>query len=256
MNHDLMLTNVFTSPVTLTAIDVLSPEGELLLHLAGDSLLAVTGPLLEAAPTVVIPASGAVATVIDVVVPPDAVPERLSHRLTYRLEPDAPAASLISSLVIDGPEAILDPFAPVVIAPPLRGSGWVNANGCCGPSAHRSTRLVIGGSHIVNFEMFAIDWVRVEDGRLYTGDGTRNEDHFAFGADVLAVADGTVVACTVTPDPVTRAVARVVAVVEGPAGERTVGAVVDEDVAAWAMADEPVGAPAAVDADGTLSLRA
>lgn len=190
--YDLMLTNVFTGPVTLTAVDVLSPEGGVLLHLAGDSLLTVTSPLVAATPTVAIPASGAVATVVDVVVPPDEVPEKLTHRITYTLEPDAPAASLISSLVIDGPEAILAPFAPVVIAPPLRGSGWVNANGCCGPSAHRSNRLVVDGSHIVNVGMFATDWVRVEHGRLYTSDGTRNEDHFAFGADVLAVADGTV----------------------------------------------------------------
>lgn len=72
---------------------------------------------------------------------------------------------------------------------------------------------------------------------------------------VAAVGDGTIVACTVTPDPVTRTVTRVVAVVEGLAGERTIGAVVDEDVAAWAMADEPVGAAASVDPDGTLSFR-
>ena len=41
--------------------------------------------------------------------------------------------------------------------------------------------------------LFAIDWIRLEDNRLFTGDGTRNEDYFAFGAEVLAVADGTVV---------------------------------------------------------------
>jgi murein DD-endopeptidase MepM/ murein hydrolase activator NlpD len=34
---------------------------------------------------------------------------------------------------------------------------------------------------------------RIADGRLYTGDGTRNEDYVAFGAEVHAVADGTVV---------------------------------------------------------------
>ncbi len=73
---------------------------------------------------------------------------------------------------------------------------------------------------------------------------------------VDAVGDGTIVACTVTPDPATRAVTRVVGVVEGPAGERTIGAVVDEDVAAWAMSDEPVGTSATVAPDGTLSFRA
>jgi murein DD-endopeptidase MepM/ murein hydrolase activator NlpD len=51
----------------------------------------------------------------------------------------------------------------------------------------------VDGSHLVKFELFAIDWIRLVDNRLFTGDGTRNEDYFAFGAELLAVADGTVV---------------------------------------------------------------
>ena len=86
-------------------------------------------------------------------------------------------------------------------------------------------------------------------GRMNLG-GVGLSEHLDSGISSCGPADGSL------DIVVTRAVARVVAVVEGPAGERTVGAVVDEDVAAWAMADEPVGAPAAVDADGTLSFRA
>ena len=37
LEYDLVLTNVFTTPVTITAIDVLTPEGQSLLRLAGDS---------------------------------------------------------------------------------------------------------------------------------------------------------------------------------------------------------------------------
>jgi hypothetical protein len=128
---------------------------------------------------------------LDVVVPPDQVPERLTHRITYALAPDAPIATAIGSHEIVGPELAVDSFAPVVIAPPLRGSGWLNANGCCDASAHRSFRLAVDGSHIVKPETFAIDWIRLVDNRLFTGDGTRNEDYFAFGAEVLAVAEGT-----------------------------------------------------------------
>jgi hypothetical protein len=80
-----------------------------------------------------------------------------------------------------------------VSAPPLRGAGWVNGNGCCGPSAHRSARLANDGTHLVKPETFAIDWVRLEGNRLFAGDGADPADHFAFGAEVLAVADGTVV---------------------------------------------------------------
>jgi hypothetical protein len=194
IEYDLVLANVFTSLVTLTAIDVLAPEDRSLLRLDGDALAAVTQPLLGRTPTTQIPDSGAVAVVVDVAVPPDQAPERLTHRITYELTPDAQYATIIGSQEIAGPELAVDHFAPVVIASPLRGTGWVNANGCCDPSDHRSFRLAIAGSRIVQPETFAIDWMRIQDGRLFAGDGARNEDYFAFGEEALAVAAGTVVA--------------------------------------------------------------
>jgi hypothetical protein len=134
-----------------------------------------------------------VAVLLDVVVSPERVPARLAHRITYELPPDSSNLAIIGSHEIVGPELTVDPFTPVVIAPPLRGTGWANLNGCCDASAHRSARLAVDGSHLVTFELFAIDWMRLEGNRIFTGDGTRNEDYFAFGAEVLAVADGTVV---------------------------------------------------------------
>jgi hypothetical protein len=193
LEYDLVITNVFTTPVALTALDVLTPEGRSLLRLEGDALAAVTQPLLGRTPTALVPASGALAVVVDVVVPPDQIPARLSHRLTYDFAPDAQFATIVGSREIAGPDLAVDPFTPVVLDPPLRGSGWLNANGCCDASDHRSIRLAVDGARIVKPETFAIDWMRIEDGRLYTGDGTRNEDYFAFGAEVHAVADGTVV---------------------------------------------------------------
>lgn len=192
LEYDLVLTNVFTTPVTITAIEVLTPDGQSLLRLAGDDLKAMTRPLAGSTPTDVVPHSGALATIIDVVVSPDQVPERLTHRISYELAPDAPALAVIGSREINGPDLTVDPFAPLVIAPPVRGAGWMNANGCCDASAHRSAILAIDGARLVKFETFAIDWIRLEGTRFYAGDGTRNEDHFAFGAELLAVADGTV----------------------------------------------------------------
>lgn len=193
LEYDLVISNAFAAPISLSAIDILNPEGRTLLRLEGDGLTAVTQPLFGRTPTAQIPVSGTVAVVVDVAVPPGEVPERLTHHITYALPADAPAATIIGSLKIEGPELAVDPFAPVVIAPPLRGAGWVNANGCCDTSAHRSGRLAVAGSHLVSFETFAIDWIRLEGNRMFSGDGTRNEDHFAFGAEILAVADGTVV---------------------------------------------------------------
>ena len=192
LEYDLVLTNVFTTPVTITAIDVLTLEGQPLLQLAGDTLAAMTRPLIGSTPTDLVPQSGALAAMLDVVVPPDQVPARLTHRITYDLAADAPNLSIIGSHEIVGPELAVDPFAPLVIAPPLRGSGWLNANGCCAASAHRSARLAVDGARLVKIETFAIDWIRLEGPRFYAGDGTRNEDYFGFGTEVLAVGDGTV----------------------------------------------------------------
>jgi hypothetical protein len=192
LEYDLVLTNVFTAPVTITAIEVLTPDGQSLLRLEGDPVETMTQPLFGRTPTNLVPESGAVAVLLDVVVPPEQVPARLTHRITYDVAPDASNLAILGSHEIVGPELAVDPFAPVVIAPPLRGAGWINANGCCDASAHRSARLAVDGSHLVKFELFAIDWIRLEGNRYFTGDGTRNEDYFAFGAELLAVADGTV----------------------------------------------------------------
>jgi hypothetical protein len=80
-----------------------------------------------------------------------------------------------------------------VIKPPLEGDGWLATSGCCKPNVHRDLRVAIDGRRIETAETFAVDWARVKNDKIYDGDGSKNEQHYAFGADVLAVADGTVV---------------------------------------------------------------
>src|SRR4051812_8775100 len=104
LEYDLMLTNVFTTPVTITAIDVMTPDGQTLLRLEGDALEARTQPVFGRTPMDVVPQSGAAVVIVDVVVPPDQVPARLTHSITYDLAPDAPLATIIGSHEIVGPE--------------------------------------------------------------------------------------------------------------------------------------------------------
>ncbi len=195
LNYDLVITNAFAVPVTLTSLEVLGAEdGRSLLRLEGDALAAVTQPLLGRTPTPQVPASGTVAVVIDLVLPLDEVPERVTHLIAYDLPADALGAAVISSREVDGPELAVNSLEPVVIASPLRGAGWLNLSGCCDASAlHRSLRLVTDGARYIKPEMFAIDWVQLQDGQLFSGDGSSNEQYFGFGAEVYAVADGTVV---------------------------------------------------------------
>ena len=148
LEYDLVMTNVFSDPVTLTSIDVLDSEDTVLLHLEGDRLAAQTRPVfLGPMPIVEVPVAGAVATIMDIVLPPGAIPQRLTHRISYTV-PDTFLAALLTSRTIDGPELTVDPRLPVVLAPPLRGPGWLNSSGCCSaPVAHRSLRVIVDGMH-------------------------------------------------------------------------------------------------------------
>lgn len=66
---------------------------------------------------------------------------------------------------------------------PLRGAWYVGY----GPSFHTGHRWVIP-------EEFALDIAKLgENGLSHKGDGTRFDDYYAYGADVLAAADGRVI---------------------------------------------------------------
>jgi len=67
------------------------------------------------------------------------------------------------------------------------------ANGPSNTSGHRRAMIPIDGAYHIA-QRFAIDWVRIgADGKTYTGDPLDNKNYHAYGTDVLAVADGTVV---------------------------------------------------------------
>ena len=79
------------------------------------------------------------------------------------------------------PSATVLPLAATVIAPPVRGDGWLANSGCCAPEAiHRAVRVPIGGTRIGKQEIFAIDFARLRDGEAFTGDGAQPEDWFGF----------------------------------------------------------------------------
>ncbi len=82
----------------------------------------------------------------------------------------------------------------MVIHAPFKGSGWVNGNGCCeeiGP--HRFVTNAMNGT-LDPSEQFAIDWVQIDaNGQAYRTDGKKPEDWLCYGAEILAVAPGTVV---------------------------------------------------------------
>ena len=196
MNHveyELLVVNVFSDPVTLTGVTVIGPEGEELGTVEADTLAAATQSLYTHAPSSVVDASAAVSVDVDLVLPPGEVPERVTHRIDYTL-PDVPGAVIVDDHVVHGPEVAVDTGESIVIAPPVAGDGWLTTSACCSPNVHRDLRLSVDGLRIETAETFAVDWALVKGNRVYDGDGSTNEQFYDFGAEVLAVADGTVVA--------------------------------------------------------------
>lgn len=194
IDYDLVITNAFTAPVTLQSIQVRG-AGRVLLTLRGRALAAHT--LFGTTPTATIPVSSTVKTLIDVRLPRSfgrTWPRRLTRVIRYRLPSSAPARTAIATTVVRAPTIQTSRRAPIQIAPPLRGPGWIDANGCCADPTpeHRTLLLPSNGSYRTP-EMFAIDWTREVHGRFFTGDGSKLADYPACGAPIHAVADGVVV---------------------------------------------------------------
>ena len=195
VEYDLVISNAFTVPVKLNSILIFGGR-TLVLALKGRALADHT--LALATPTVTVPVSSFVKTLVDVVLPRSfgrRVPKLLTERIRYELPDNAPVRRIIASTVVHGPTVRIDPRPPIRIASPLYGSGWVNSGGCCGDatSEHRILLLPADGSFRTP-EMFAIDWIRKVGGSFYTGDGTALTDWVCYGVPIHAVAGGTVVA--------------------------------------------------------------
>jgi murein DD-endopeptidase MepM/ murein hydrolase activator NlpD len=109
-------------------------------------------------------------------------PSRFSHRVYSQ-----------GGLVAEG--GIADVQSGVTqIAPPIKGDRWWAANGPSNFDRHHRSCIIDVSFRCTIAQRFATDWMQFgADGRHYTGDGTRCTDYYCYGADLLAVADATVV---------------------------------------------------------------
>ena len=165
-----------------------------LLTLTGDGLAFWTRILGGKTPTTKIgPAQSALVWLDVAVDEPSSVPADIVHMVGVAVA--RPIPGIVPSTMTEsiGPTRV-DSRAPVTIAPPLSGPAWVDADGCCGTSAHRTAINALNGQ-LWGSERFAIDFVELTpEGRLFIGDRTKVESYPYFGTDIRAVADGPVVA--------------------------------------------------------------
>ncbi len=206
--YELMIVNPGGYLVTLDRIEALGDDDAVLASRAGDALAKLVRVNGGAAPSGVgaptLPPGGSAFAVLEVVLAKEAaLPRELRHRVSLtRRTPgkDGGAPQLVqggpipaNDTFIGAPTKVEDVRA-VVIAPPLRGGGWLVFNGCCDAmTSHRGAILAINGAPHVS-ERYAIDFVKLDaDGRLFTGPVDQLGSYAYFGATIHSVADGTVV---------------------------------------------------------------
>jgi hypothetical protein len=86
VEYELLVVSVFPEPVALTSVTVLNPAGKQLTRIEKGALIAATQPLFAHTGSPVIPASAAVAVEVDLMLPPNTAPERVTHKIAYALK--------------------------------------------------------------------------------------------------------------------------------------------------------------------------
>jgi peptidase M23-like protein len=116
-----------------------------------------------------------------------AVPRSVRNRLTFTGES-------IAEHVVELRTSVRH-YAPVVLGPPMRGGPWFAHNG---PGAHRAAHwgsVLVESRQITIPQRYAIDFIGLDAAGLAVRrdvQGSSNADWIGFGAEVLAVGDGTV----------------------------------------------------------------
>lgn len=196
--YELILTNASPTAATVQkveAVDAAKPS-QVIGSWAGQSLVATLRTTASTpAASAEIPFNETRLLLLEIDLQNGAgVPSELVQRITL-LGANTPARSPDTPIGQTYTVAPIDVGTKVpVIGPPLAGTDWVAMNGCCEASgAHRATGLAVNGQ-IYFAQRFAIDWMKLDSaGRLLHGDPADVHSFTGYGAEILAVADGTVV---------------------------------------------------------------
>ncbi|WP_042365620.1 M23 family metallopeptidase [Streptacidiphilus neutrinimicus] len=200
MPYELLLVNFGTDPATIDSVLALDRghPSRVLDSLTGNQVaahFAIAQIGTVPGPSAVLGAGQEGIVWMDATVPNRAsVPRQIVHRIWVRF-PKGQAGGLVPAdvTVTVAPTAVSHLPAPVV-APPLSGTRWFDANGCCSiVTAHRGSVNPLDGR--TNYpERSGIDFIKLDDhDRLFTGPAVKLSSYAYYGAPVTAAADGEVV---------------------------------------------------------------
>lgn len=192
--YELEIVNLSDRDVNLALVEVNDQAGKALLAYSGSMLRAniaffQEGKKVENHDNMI--KKGAVAFVyLWVETPSEAIPESLQHRIWF------------VDVVADKTEAVAESISFLLpltsekllrIKHPVRGANWIANNGVSPWSDYRRAILPIDGKFYLP-QRYAVQWQQIcNDGRAVRGSVLNNEHWVAYGQDVLAVSDGTVV---------------------------------------------------------------
>ena len=188
--YELYLTNFGAVPLTLSRIEVLDADAETAQPIAtfeAEQLEAMLQPLggralSDRKERLVI--AGGQSTIVFMSMEFDRgsrIPNRLAHRVST-------ADSAGEGAVITTHHTELHVFGP-----PVEGADWLAADGPSNDedNHHRRGVMIFDGGP-VDSRRYAIDWKQIGEGASFSGDARDVHSYYAYGKNVLAVADGRV----------------------------------------------------------------
>jgi hypothetical protein len=181
--YELHLRSFDRRPLNLTQLEVLD-RGAPIAAFEGERLTALlqpsgAPPAADQPPVSQLAGNGGVVAFLCLGFDGEA-PERLTHRVrTDR--------GVAESAAIGTSHDEVRSFGP-----PVAGSSWSASSAPSNDSHHRLGLLVVDGRAQIA-RRYAIDWLQLEGGAMFAGDEGDARSYHAYGEDVLAVDDGTVV---------------------------------------------------------------
>jgi murein DD-endopeptidase MepM/ murein hydrolase activator NlpD len=204
LTYELQLTNATSFTWLINSLEVLNAEdhGQVFTSFSGDTVTPnnqiipgrIPSDNLEEGRTSVFFITFSVDSLED-------IPNKIAHRLKITIPGGIPEGFLVFlSLPPDTQEIVqieAESYVPeanaVVMGPPLRGTKWVAADGCCTAERHVRAVLPINGKLVIS-QRFAIDWEKLDDqNRIYVGNPLDVTSYFAYGQEILSVGEGRVV---------------------------------------------------------------
>ncbi len=201
--YEVSLTNFMRTPVTITGVKALDAGVDGTPELLGLDQADVGERLKPTGAPSVPPRPGVPEGYSDVLAPGQngvlflhlkfdgAAPTKLVHEISVRADGAPPEMRETTERIAE--VEVNDGVVPV-LGPPLIGEHYIAADACCDAVRHTRAILPLDGAPVVA-QRYAVDWEQAgPDGRIFVGEARNPASYRIFGDDVLAVADGTVVA--------------------------------------------------------------